>query len=616
MQKGLIAKLLVIWIVVLILVLSSTIFFIRQSILEAAKDKTITIAEVVEDALTTLMVTNSINKRHIFLDQIRVMENVEDIRVIRAEAVIRQYGKGIYSEEPLYPIEKEVLTSGVPKEELIESLRKVTYRVVIPYKAEPVTAVNCIKCHNVKPGEVLGAISITMDLTRYRNFGLLIASGLGLIISALGSLALWFVIRNLKNVNNFLNEIEKVFSSFEKGKFSSKMNLTNLKEEFYELGEKVNKVIESLDNTLKRVREKVYELIGYSLMETENEIRDTEKIIDELVRISQFKKTIELDSDKEEVYRRIESVLADYMSLDKFSIYEVKDDNTIEKVSVQGKNLWCSEVIFENADECRAKRTGQDVDSEEFRCICPNFAMCDEEIENYCYYCIPINIGGKVGNVVQIVYEREMRQFVKLLIPYIKGYLSEASPVLESKRLMEQLKKQSYIDRLTGAFNRRFLEDIVDKLVAQAHRRNANIGILMIDVDFFKQVNDTYGHDAGDTVLKQISDTIKKTIRKSDYLIRYGGEEFMVILPDVKDGYSEHVAEKIRQKIEETPITLPTGIAIKKTVSIGVSEFPKDCRGKFWQCVKFADVALYRAKEEGRNKVVRFKPEMWDKEEY
>ncbi|HIP42725.1 MAG TPA: diguanylate cyclase [Aquifex aeolicus] len=616
MRKVLITKLLVIWVVFLILILGLTIFFIRKSVLEPAKDKAITIAEVVKNTLTTLMVTNSINKRQIFLEQIRVMENVEEIRVIRAETVTRQYGKGIYSEEPKHPIEKEVLASGVPKEELIESFKRVTYRVVIPYKAEPIPGVNCMKCHNVKPGEVLGAISITMDLTHYRNFGFLIASGFGLITLVLGFLTLGFVIRNLKDVHNFLNEIERVFSSFEKGKFSSKMNLANLKGEFYNLGERVNKVVESLDNTLKRIREKVYELIGYSLMETDNEIRDTEKIIDELVRISHFKKTIELDSSKEEVYKRIESVLTDYMSLDKFSIYEVKDDNTIEKVLVRGKNLWCSEVIFENADECRAKRTGQDVDSEEFRCICPNFAMCDEEIENYCYYCIPINIGDKVGNVVQIVYEREIREFVKLLIPYIKGYLSEASPVLESKRLMEQLKKQSYIDRLTGAFNRRFLEDIVDKLVAQAHRKNANIGILMIDVDFFKQVNDTYGHDAGDAVLKQIADTIKKTIRKSDYLIRYGGEEFMVLLTDVKEGYSEHVAEKIRQKIEETPIILPTGIPIKKTVSIGVSEFPKDCKRKFWQCVKFADVALYRAKEEGRNKVVRFKREMWDKEEY
>ncbi|NPA33134.1 MAG: diguanylate cyclase [Aquificae bacterium] len=617
MRKGLILKLFAVWLAGIALVITTTVFFVRKSVLEPAKDKAVALAQVVESALTTLMVTNAMDKRYLLLEQIRFMEGVEDLRVIRGKAVIKQYGEGMEWEKPKYPIEKEVLTLGIPREELIETLDRVLYRVVLPYKAEPSPGVDCMKCHKVKPGEVLGAISITMDLTHYRNFGFLITGAISFVILSAGFLTFMYVRNNFKEVENFLSEVEKVFLSFERGKFSARINLSRLRDEFYELGKRINKVIQELDTTLKRIREKVYELIGYTLVESENEIRDTEKIIDELVRISHFKKTIELDATKEEVYKRIESVLSDYMSLDKFSIYEVSDDNTIEKVSVKGRETWCSENIFENADECRAKRTGQDVNSEEFACVCPNFVMCSsEEEKTYCYYCIPVHMGGRVGNVVQIVYEKELKDFVKLLIPYIKGYLSEASPVLESKRLMEQLKKQSYVDRLTGAFNRRFLEEVLDKILAQAQRRNSNIGVLMVDVDFFKQVNDTYGHDAGDAVLKQIADIIRKTIRKSDYLIRYGGEEFLVLLTDVKEGFAKEVAEKIRKKIEETPIVLPNGVTLKKTVSVGVAEFPKDCQGKFWQCVKFADVALYRAKEEGRNKVVKFKPEMWQKEEY
>ena len=254
------------------------------------------------------------------------------------------------------------------------------------------------------------------------------------------------------------------------------------------------------------------------------------------------------------------------------------------------------------------------MDSKEFKCVCPNFIVCPSEDLNY--YCIPVHIGEKVGNVIQIIYENEVEDFVRMIIPYIKGYLKEASPVLESKILMEKIRQQSYIDTLTGAYNRKFLEDISDNLTAQVLRRNSNLGILMIDVDFFKEVNDTYGHDAGDMVLKTIADVIQRNIRKADYLVRFGGEEFLVLLVDVKEGYSEKVAEKLRKIIEETPINLPNGITIKKTVSIGVSEFPKDCDAKLWQCIKFADVALYKAKEEGRNKVVRFKPEMWKEKEY
>ncbi len=305
------------------------------------------------------------------------------------------------------------------------------------------------------------------------------------------------------------------------------------------------------------------------------------------------------------------------MSLDKFSIYEVDAiKNKINVVTVSGESMWCSDVILENADECRAKRTGQDVDSGEFPCICPKFAFNDLCLtKGIQYYCIPVNVGGRVGNVVQIVYEKEVDTFVRMVIPYIKGYLLEASPVLESKNLMEILREQSYIDQLTGLYNRRFLDEILDKISAQIRRRRTGLGILMVDIDYFKQVNDQYGHDVGDRVLREVANTIKKNVREADYVVRFGGEEILVLLMDIREGMAEKIAEKIRRAVENMTIEI-TGGVLKKTVSIGVSEFPKDCNGKIWQCIKFADVALYKAKESGRNRVVRFTPEMWSGEEY
>ena len=111
----------------------------------------------------------------------------------------------------------------------------------------------------------------------------------------------------------------------------------------------------------------------------------------------------------------------------------------------------------------------------------------------------------------------------------------------------------------------------------------------MCDLDYFKQVNDTYGHNAGDIVLKETSRVISQSIRASDIVIRFGGEEFLAVLLDVGEG----------QRLK---------------ISLGVSEFPADT-GTLWSCIKFADVALYRAKEDGRNRSVRFTPDMWKEEQ-
>ena len=133
-------------------------------------------------------------------------------------------------------------------------------------------------------------------------------------------------------------------------------------------------------------------------------------------------------------------------------------------------------------------------------------------------------------------------------------------------------------------------------------------------LDFFKQTNDVYGHDVGDQVLKEAANIIKKNVRSSDIVIRYGGEEFLVLLTDTKPEDSVTVAEKIRERIEETKVKI-TGGFIQKTISIGVSEFPADTQN-FWEAIKYADVALYKAKERGRNKVLKFIEEMWVGEKY
>jgi diguanylate cyclase (GGDEF)-like protein len=167
---------------------------------------------------------------------------------------------------------------------------------------------------------------------------------------------------------------------------------------------------------------------------------------------------------------------------------------------------------------------------------------------------------------------------------------------------------------LTGLYNRRFLQDHANHVISGVLRRKKTLGLIMCDLDYFKQVNDQYGHDVGDLVLKETAVMIGRGVRDADIIIRFGGEEFFILLVDISPGDSMLVAEKIRKIFEETKIKIPNG-SIQKTLSLGVSEFPGDGDG-FWQCIKYADVALYKAKETGRNKAIRFEEEMWSGEEF
>ena len=341
------------------------------------------------------------------------------------------------------------------------------------------------------------------------------------------------------------------------------------------------------------------------------------QFMERMKRLRQFKTIIEEDESLSEVYQRIATLLRETFGLTTFTIYEINNSkNHIIPVVVEGDppgGLWCDKDILTDANLCRAKRTSKEVSSLQAPHICPRFI----EEEKMDHLCIPVIVGEATGMVLQIVSPKsdKGRWISSELIGLLRTYLNECSPVVASKRLVGLLKETTTIDALTGLLNRRFLGDSSETLVSGILRRDSHMGILMADIDFFKQVNDTYGHETGDEVLRRVALTLRDCIRRSDVIVRYGGEEFLVLLMDVKNRESVRaVAEKIRRAVEETSFVVPGGV-LKKTISIGVSIFPDDAEN-FWQCIKYADVALYKAKEKGRNRVIMFRKEMWDKEDY
>lgn len=166
----------------------------------------------------------------------------------------------------------------------------------------------------------------------------------------------------------------------------------------------------------------------------------------------------------------------------------------------------------------------------------------------------------------------------------------------EDKKKLELL---STTDALTGLYNRSKFREIAEYEILQNRRYNRNMSVIIFDIDFFKKVNDTYGHNAGDVILKQVSSIAKNSIRETDSVARWGGEEFLILLLDATEEQAIVMANNLREKIETT-----TGDPTKITCSFGVCQYREGIR--LTKLVGLADEALYYAKENGRNRVIGF----------
>ena len=186
------------------------------------------------------------------------------------------------------------------------------------------------------------------------------------------------------------------------------------------------------------------------------------------------------------------------------------------------------------------------------------------------------------------------------------AYLTTQTAVsLENADLHRRVQRQAITDELTGLSNVRHFHDLLDQEIERAQRFNNHIGLVMVDIDNFKQVNDTYGHPQGDLVLKEVARVLEEQSRDIDYPARYGGEEMSVILPQTDIGGAAMLAERMREAIEELRVRrLDGGGVLKMTASFGVAALPGSATDKRY-LIAVADDALYRAKRAGKNRVER-----------
>ena len=405
----------------------------------------------------------------------------------------------------------------------------------------------------------------------------------------------------------YLELLEKVKTSTEgilKGNFNFKIE-TKLKGEAKDFVDSYNYFLEKLKNSFGVIEEKYKTLIDTKEV-SENPLEDASHVIENLANIFKFKKIIEGDNNTETILERLSEVIESF-NIKNFSIIGIDNmEKTIFYENTKG-DLCCS--INEYVEECRAYRLKSEINSVEFPHIC-KLHYCQNK-----YICLPFSVEGNFTGILKIMFEENEKNKIFKNLPYIKAYLNEVSAIIESRYTLELLKKQNIKDPLTGLYNRRYLEEILTKLIASAKRRNSKIGFLMIDMDYFKKVNDTYGHDAGDNILRTLAEVILNTIRESDIAVRFGGEEFLIIVNDINSKQDlEKVAQKLRQNVEKTKFNTGKEI-INKTVSIGGSLFPDDCK-KGWECIKYADLALYKAKNTGRNRVVIYSENLKEEANY
>jgi diguanylate cyclase (GGDEF)-like protein len=595
----------------------ASLFSFRYFALSTAEEQARTAAEIVRVHLTESMVNGTINKRKTFLDRLAGVKGLLDVWVVRGPGVVKQYGPGLVSEQQHDTIDDQVIRSVKPYFGLVDHGEGgQVFRATIPYVARSDGEPHCLQCHQVGEGDVLGAVSLFLSIEEQQSQATTIVLLMTTVVGLFAVVSMTFSRRLIKPLIDTAEAVQDAVHGARKGDFSARIQYQS-DDEVGQIAKDLNILLVLLSKGLESIAQKVARLIRYNQPIGDNQLATTIEMVESLEDVSCFKQAIEEDETKDEVYARLSEVVTKDFMIDHFSIYEVASSkNKLVPMVVDGvagkECRWCDPQILIRADACRAKRTGRAVDGISTPGICTAFKPQDGSTNTY-HVCIPMIQSGSVGGVVQVVTDPERKALACNMMPFIEVYLREAAPVLEAKRLMNTLRESSLRDPMTGLHNRRFLQEYVDVLISYTDRNKTSFTVLMADLDFFKQVNDTYGHEAGDATLKALAKALSTSVRASDLLIRYGGEEFLILLRDTAPEAGMKVAEKIRESIEHMKVEL-TGAVINKTISIGVSGYPEDSKN-FWQVVKYADVALYQAKETGRNRVLRFVPEMWTDEE-
>ncbi len=218
---------------------------------------------------------------------------------------------------------------------------------------------------------------------------------------------------------------------------------------------------------------------------------------------------------------------------------------------------------------------------------------------------VPLAMKGEVSGLLIVMNKAKHRPFTTEDINLLSTVAVHAGVAFDNATFLKNMEKQAISDSLTGLYNHLEFQKRLAEELERTRRYAKHFSLLMLDIDHFKGVNDSFGHQAGDTILKEVSGIIKMCVRTCDLVFRYGGEEFAVILPETALNEAKITAERIRTEISRNPIKIDERSRSRVTVSIGVSSFPKDADRRE-DLISAADQALYAAKRSGRDAVALY----------
>ncbi len=342
--------------------------------------------------------------------------------------------------------------------------------------------------------------------------------------------------------------------------------------------------------------------------EQEAQIQDLNKTIHNLSILYNISQAVNFIDDLKRLIgvildKAIETVNAEKGSL---MLYD-PSDNTLQVKVVYGlKEKDHEDAINNGVIECRKMSPDTGIAGKVFTerksiitnlgGLDPRFNQMSGDINVSSLICVPLIAKGECIGIINITNKKNGKLFNKKDLEFVEALANQAAIAVDNAQLYELATK----DGLTKLYIHRHFYILLESEIKRVQRYHHVLTLLMFDIDNFKKVNDTYGHLAGDMVLKEIAATIQKTIRHVDIAARYGGEEFTVILPETTAINGIVIAERIRQKISEIKVNVSNDVVISPTVSIGVAEYPNaadDIKG----LIEAADKALYVSKENGKN---------------
>lgn len=537
------------------------------------------------------------------INSAKVQKEINDLWISRSDEFSDEIGRkrSSYRDQ----IERNVYISKRPSEESmkrIEGTNDHEARVSFPIFAEQ----KCIVCHiGTKQGAVIGAVNATI-LLKDNIYDIIFSSEDEFLAFIVGASLITMIVLmfSVKSFSTISASIQDAIISAINGDFTRRVRSRMIGTD--ELAKILNKLLESLDKNLAAIDTKIATIFIYNkLLYNKNPLMRLSEVMNEVVALYSFKNKIDSMKKTNDIYKEIQVVIQKYIKYKSLIFAELVNDEIVSGYKIENDanmKVMAGEI---NSIEKRLENDNR------------NILYSDEKGSVF----ISTSTGGLHAIDLKFVISDKLMIYYSIMlsskkelaekeksITRIYNYMREARHIINNKMLMKEIEESSYTDPLTKAYNRFFLDKHGDKLKEKLEK-HISFGVLMLDIDHFKNINDTYGHAVGDAGIVLLVETIRKVIRPIDKLVRYGGEEFVVILDNADMEEAKRVAEKIRTAFAMAKKCSRGELTFNKSVSIGVSvmpEFSKD----IWECINQADTALYEAKEGGRNRVIPYSNEV------